>query len=133
MKEVLDFLRANPMGCLATIEKGKPRVRPWGFMLERDGKLWFCTANTKAVYRQLRDNPWVEFATSSQDFTTLRIRGEMLFSNDLEMKTKILESSPIVKRVYHTPDNPIFEILYMEHGEAVLSDFSGQPPRVFQF
>ena len=133
MKEVVDFLRSNAMGSLATLENGKPRVRPWGFMLEEEGKLWFCTGNTKDVFQQLQQNPAIEFTASSPAYVTVRVRGEVKFSKDLEMKKKIIENSPLVKSVYQTPENPIFEIFYLEHGKAILSDFSGQPPKTFEF
>ena len=38
MKEVLKFLKENVNGFLATVEEGKPRVRPFQFMLEEDGR-----------------------------------------------------------------------------------------------
>lgn len=133
MKEVIDFLNSNPMGSLATVENGKPRVRPWGFMLEEEGKLWFCTANTKDVFQQLQKNPAIEFTSSSQAYITVRVRGEVIFSKDLEMKKEILEHNPMVKNIYQTPDNPVFEIFFLAHGKAVLFDFSGQPPKDFDF
>ena len=132
MKEVIDFLSANQMGSLATVEDGKPRVRPWGFMLAQDGKLWFCTSNNKDVFHQLQKNPAIEFTSSTAEFVTIRVRGEVIFSNDMGMK-KIVESHPMVKSVYQTAENPLFEIFFLEHGKAVISDFSGQPPRIFEF
>jgi uncharacterized pyridoxamine 5'-phosphate oxidase family protein len=133
MKEVIEFLNANSYGFLATEENGKPHVRPWGFMFEQDGKLWFCTANSKDVFRQLQKNPAIEFSSSAQSFVTVRVSGEVKFSRDLEMKKKIIESNNMVKSVYQTPDNPVFEIFYLEHGQAIMSDFSGQPPKIFEF
>ena len=133
MKEVIDFLSSNSMGSLATVENGKPRVRPWGFMLEQGGQLWFCTANTKDVFQQLQKNPAIEFTSSSQSYVTVRVSGEVTFSKDLEMKKKIIEHSPMVKNIYKTPENPIFEIFCLEHGKAIISDFSGQPPKNFEF
>jgi uncharacterized pyridoxamine 5'-phosphate oxidase family protein len=133
MKKVIEFLKANPMGCLATVENRKPRVRPWGFMLEQEGKLWFCTANTKDVFRQLQENPTVEFCSTSKEMVTVRLSGEVIFSQDLEIKKKILEHCDLVKSIYKTPDNPVLEIFYIEHGKAVISDFSGQPPRIINF
>lgn len=132
MKEVIEFLKVNSTGFLATVEEGKPHVRPWGFMLEQDGKLWFCTANTKDVFRQLQKNPAVEFS-ASQNYVTARVSGEVKFSKDLKMKKTILDNDDVVKEIYKTPDNPIFEIFYLDHGKAILSDFSGQPPKVFAF
>jgi uncharacterized pyridoxamine 5'-phosphate oxidase family protein len=133
MKEVIEFLNANPMGVLATVDGGRPRVRPWGFMFERGGKLWFCTANTKDVFRQLQKNPAVEFCATSKEMVTARVSGEARFSSDAAMKQAIMEHSPLVKSIYKTPDNPIFEIFCLEHGQATLSDMSGQPPKTFSF
>lgn len=133
MKEVIEFLYANPMGSLATTTANKPSVRPWGFMLEQDGKLWFCTANNKEVFQQLQKNPAIAFCSTSKDMVTVRVSGEVTFSTDATMKKKIIDNSPLVKSVYQTPDNPIFEIFYLEHGKAIMSDFSGQPPKIFTF
>ncbi len=133
MQEVIDFLYANPMGCLGTVDNGKPHVRPWGFMLAENGKLWFCTANTKEVFRQLQNNPAIEFSSTSKDYVTVRISGKVTFSKDLDMKKKILAHSEMVRNIYKTPDNPVFEIFYLEHGKAIMFDFSGQPPKTFSF
>lgn len=133
MKEVIEFLYANPMGSLATIEGNKPRVRPWGFMLEQDGKLWFCTANTKNVFQQLQENPAIEFCSTSKEMVTVRVSGQVKFSKDLAMKERILENSGMVKSIYKTPDNPVFEVFYLEHGKVMMFDFSGQPPKNLEF
>ncbi len=89
MKEIVDFLYANPMGCLATVDDdGKPHVRPWGFMFEQEGKLWFCTANTKDVFCQLQCNPAIEFCSTSKDFVSVRVSGEVIFGIDLNINEK---------------------------------------------
>lgn len=133
MKEVIEFLYANRMGSLATVEDGQPRVRPWGFMLEKGGKLWFCTANTKDVFRQLKNNPAFEFCSTSKEMVTVRVRGTAVFSGDRAMKTAIIDNSPLVKSIYGSADNPAFEIFCLEHGKAVMSDLGGKPPRTFEF
>lgn len=133
MKEVLEFLGQNPMGFLATSDGSVPHVRPWGFMCEHDGGLWFCTANTKQVFGQLKKNSHVEFAFSSPEFVTVRISGEVTFSADAAMKKMVFESSDMVKGIYKTPENPVFEVFALRHGHVIVSDFSGQPPRVVEF
>lgn len=48
MKEILDILKdRSAIGYLATVDDGKPRVRPWGFMFEENGRLYFCTTSNK--------------------------------------------------------------------------------------
>lgn len=133
MKEVIQFLQENITGSMATVEAGKPRVRPFQFMMEDDGRLFFCTNNTKKVYRQIQANPYVEFTSCSPKFAWIRLSGKVQFSDDLELKKKVLDASSLVKSLYKTADNPIFEIFYLEHGTATLADFSGQPPKTFNF
>lgn len=133
MEKVFEFLRANPNGFFATVNNGEPRVRPWQFMFEKDSKIWFCTGNHKEVYKELKVNPKFEFSSMAQDYTTLRLRGEVVFSNDFEIKKEIMNGNPLVRSVYKTSDNPSFEVFYIEHGSTIMSDFSGNPPEIFEF
>lgn len=133
MKEVIKLLMENQYGFLATVDNGKPRVRPFGFMFEEGGKLYFCTNSQKEVYRQLNTLPYVEYSVTSKDMTTVRINGEVKFCEDMDKKEKALNASELVKRGYKSADNPIFKVFYIEHGNATISDFSGQPPRILEF
>jgi uncharacterized pyridoxamine 5'-phosphate oxidase family protein len=133
MKEVGKFLSENPMGFMATVENGEPRVRPFGFMFEENGKFYFCTNNTKEVYRQLTANPVAEFSTVSSTFVWVRLRGSIKFTEDIKVKEKILAGNEMVKSIYLRADNPIFKVFYIEQGNAVITDFSGQPTRQFVF
>ncbi|PAB60141.1 pyridoxamine 5'-phosphate oxidase family protein [Anaeromicrobium sediminis] len=129
MNGVVKFLSENPVQYFATIGlDGKPKVRPFQFMLEKDGKLYFCTSNEKDVFAQLKEFPYVEITTSSPTFAWIRLSGKAVFSTDIEIKKAVLESSELVKSLYQTPENPIFEIFYLEDAQAVMADFSGNPP-----
>lgn len=58
MQKVVEFLNANPVQYLATVGRdGKAKCRPFMFCFEREGKLWFCTNNTKDVYKDILENP----------------------------------------------------------------------------
>ena len=58
MKKVVEFLQKNPVQYLATVGRdGKAKCRPFMFCFEQDGKLWFCTNNTKDVYRRPISRP----------------------------------------------------------------------------
>jgi len=132
MNEVIKFLNENPVQYFATMGlDGKPKVRPFQFMLEKDGKLYFCTNNGKDVFKQLEKCPYVEITTSSPTFAWIRLNGKVVFSKDLEIKKAILENSSLVKSLYQTAENPIFEIFYLEGAKAVIADFSGNPPEEF--
>lgn len=60
MKKVVEFLQENPVQYLATVGRdGKAKCRPFMFCFEQGGKLWFCTNNTKDVYKDMQENPEV--------------------------------------------------------------------------
>ncbi|MBU5420816.1 pyridoxamine 5'-phosphate oxidase family protein [Acetanaerobacterium sp. MSJ-12] len=131
MSEVVTFLQENPVQYLATVGRdGKPKCRPFMFCFEREGKLWFCTNNTKEVYKDLQENPYVEVSTSSPAYAWIRLSGKAVFADDWAVKEGCMEN-PIVKGQYQSADNPIFVVFYLEGAKAVLADFSGNPPREY--
>jgi uncharacterized pyridoxamine 5'-phosphate oxidase family protein len=129
MNEVVKFLNENPVQYFASIGLDeKPKARPFQFMLEKAGKLYFCTNNQKDVFKQLQERPYVEITTSSPSFEWIRLNGKVVFSKDLDIKKDIIENNGLVKSLYQTAENPIFEIFYLEDAKAVIADFSGNPP-----
>lgn len=133
MSEVLNFLTENPVVYLATVgEDGTPKVRPFQFMLEESGKLYFCTSNQKDVYTQIKNNPSVEISVMSKKMAWIRLKGKVVFSNNIDIKTKIINNSNLVRSIYQKPENPVFEIFYLEEAEATIADFSGNPPKNYK-
>lgn len=133
MKDVVQFLNENQSGFLATVDAvGRPKVRPFGFMFEQDGKLYFCTSNQKKVYAEMQAQPWIEYSMTSPAFSWLRITGKAVFTPDLALKARALEENPMVKTIYQSADNPVFELFYLDEAEGGLYDFTGQPPRTFK-
>lgn len=132
MNEVVKFLKENPVQYFATIGLDqKPKVRPFQFAIEQGEKLYFCTSNQKDVFAQLEKSPYVEVTTSSSTFAWIRLNGKVVFDSDIEIKKAIIESNGLVKSVYQTAENPIFEIFYLEDVKAVIADFSGNPPKEY--
>ena len=131
MNKVAKFLTANPVQYLATVGRdGKAKCRPFMFCLEQEGKLWFCTNSTKDVYKDMQANPYVEVSVSSPDYAWLRLHGKAVFEDNRAVKAACM-NNPIVRSQYQTPDNPIFEVFYLDDAHGVLADFSGNPPYTF--
>jgi uncharacterized pyridoxamine 5'-phosphate oxidase family protein len=131
MNEVVKFLQENPVQYLATVGRdGKAKCRPFMFCFEQDGKLWFCTNNTKEVYRDLQQNPYVQISVSSPSYAWIRLDGKAVFEDNRAVKEGCM-NNPIVKGQYRTADNPIFVVFYLEGAHAVIADFSGNPPREY--
>lgn len=132
MKEVVEFLQANPVQYLATVGRdGKAKCRPFMFCLEKDGKLWFCTNNTKNVYKDMVTNPEIEISVSDANYAWIRLSGKAVFENNMDVKEACM-ANPIVKKQYQTADNPIFKVFYLKNAKATIADFSGNPPKVFE-
>lgn len=63
LKELCAIMGKFVHGYFATVdEQGFPDLRGWEFQYEQDGRLYFTTSSTKAVYRQMTANPKVAFA-----------------------------------------------------------------------
>lgn len=131
--QALTILENNRSGYFATVDGDRPRVRPFEFQFEDGGKLWFCTNIKKDVYAQLRTNPWFEFSTTSPEMVTVRVGGEAVFSDDMKIKERIISGNKLVGSIYKSADNPVFAVFCLEHGRIMISDFSGNPPKVSQF
>jgi len=133
MNDVVKFLKENPVQYLATVGRdGKAKCRPFMFILEQDNKLWFCTNNTKEVYKDMQANPNIQISVASNSYAWIRLDGKAVFVNDHAVKESCLQV-PIVKSQYHTADNPIFVVFYLENAHAVITDFSGKPPKEYNF
>ena len=78
MSKVVEFLKENPVQYLATVGRdGKAKCRPFMFIGEMEGKLWFCTNNTKDVYKDMLANPEIEISTSSPSYAWIRLNGKL--------------------------------------------------------
>ncbi len=132
MEPIIRFLQENPIQFLATIGmEGKPKVRPFKFMLENDARLWFCTSNRKDVYNELKNHPFVELSVVSPERKWIRVSGKVVFENNRIVKNRIVETDEVIRTLYRTPDNPVLEVFYLDHAVATIASPDGTPPKQF--
>lgn len=124
MNEVLQFLQDNHVFYLATVDGDTPKVRPFGFVMEYQGKLCFATNNQKNVYKQLKANPKFEISATAPTFQWLRLKGKAVFITSRETKQAALTASPSLGKMYSV-DDEIFEVFYIDQGEATFNDMNG--------
>lgn len=128
MKEVVSYLSKSDVQYFATIGlDGKPKVRPFQFMFEEGSKLWFCTSNQKEIYQELQNQPYIELCATGEKKSWLRLSGRVVFSDKLKIKEKVFEVSPLVKGIYKEPDNPHFEVFYLEEVSASIAEIGKAP------
>ena len=125
MDEVLKFLQDCGMFFVSTVDGNQPKVRPFGFAMEYEGKLCFATSNQKPIYAQLTANPNVEICAASKDMQWLRLSGKAVFCTTKQNKEKALELLPMLKRMYSVEDT-IFEVFYLENAVANFFSINGE-------
>ena len=126
MKKVLEFLTENPPFYIATVDGNKPKVRPFGFVMEFEGKLYLCTNNQKNVYKQLQENPYFEICAATPDGKWIRLNGKAVFHTTPVTKAMALETMPSLEKMYSVDDS-IFELFYIEDGEATFYSMKDSP------
>jgi uncharacterized pyridoxamine 5'-phosphate oxidase family protein len=127
MNEVLNFLTETKTFYLATLDGDKPRVRPFGFVMEFEGKLYFATNESKPSFRQLTANPSVEISATNANNEWLRLSGKAVFDARPEVKAKLFEVAPHLRGMYDKSDSPILAPFYVKNGEATFCSLTAAP------
>ena len=125
IEKVYYFLNDAEVYYLATAEGDQPRVRPFGTVLLRDGKLYIQTGKVKDVSAQIAKNPHVELC-AFMDGTWLRVAGELVNDDDRDVKLALLEKMPNLKSMYSADDDNM-QMLYFKDATATFSSFTAEP------
>ena len=131
MKEVLQFLNDCKIFYIATNSPDGPKVRPFGFVMEDGGKLYFSTNSTKDIFKQLSADPRFEISATLPDgMTWIRLKGKAVFDKGKAIREKALADGSVLLQIYQTPDNPILELFYADKAEATIYSFTEEPKKV---
>ncbi len=119
IKELVDFLDNNPPAFLATLGScGNPRIRPIQSPLLFEGKIYFCTANTKNLFKHIKQHNGIEFCSCCKDGTFVRLRAKAIFEDNKRVKEAMFEKYPMLKDIYQSPENKTFEVFYLSELSA---------------
>ena len=123
--KVYYFLNDAQTYYLATVDEGKPRVRPFGTLLLHDGKLYIQTGKVKDVSRQISENPFVEICAYFNG-TWIRIAAELKEDDSHDIKAAMLEKMPSLKGMYSADDDNM-QMFYLKDATATISSFTAEP------
>lgn len=84
---------------LATVNGDKPKVRPLGFHLLFEDKIYFGVGTFKEVYKQMEVNPNVEIAAWDGEHF-LRYYGKADLTKNEEVAEKAFELMPELAEIY---------------------------------
>ncbi|MDR2953667.1 MAG: pyridoxamine 5'-phosphate oxidase family protein [Prevotella sp.] len=119
--DCIEFVKENPIGHMATIDKDQPRVRPFGCWFADKTGFYFQTVAMKEISCQLAKNPKVEVCFFSSDSILgpiLRITGEVEFLTDIELKRKVLHDRPYLRNFGVSEKSPELLLFRIPKGKA---------------
>jgi uncharacterized pyridoxamine 5'-phosphate oxidase family protein len=125
MDRTFNFLKEAGTFYLATVDGPLPRVRPFGAICRYNGKLYICTNNKKACYKQMLANPNVEISAMAGQ-RWIRLAGTVARDPSQEARQAMLDANERLKRMY-AADDGVFEVLYFTQGTASFYSFGGEP------
>ena len=128
IERVCAFLESCGTYYLATADGDQPRVRPFGTVMNYEGRLYIQTGKAKSVSKQLAVNPKAEIC-GFRDGVWVRICGELINDDRIEVKKAMLEKYPDLRAMYD-PEDANTQVLYIRNGEAVFSSFTAAPETV---
>ena len=101
IEKVNDLLTNAEVFYLATVDGDKPKVRPLGFHLIHEDKIYFGVGTFKEVYKQLEANPNTEIAAWDGEHF-LRYYGEAVIEDNEDVVNQAFELMPDMKKLYES-------------------------------
>lgn len=117
MSKTYDILIDNGVFFIATIDKNKPALRPFGAIMEYNNELYFSTSTSKKVYDQIKSSSSIEIVslkTGSRDW--LRVSGDAIEIYDISLKQIMLDRCPVLNNRFTSnscPNFALFKIINM--------------------
>ena len=127
-----EFLNEAKVFFLATVNGDKPKNRPLGFHLLKDGKTYFGVGDHKEVYKQMMKNPYVEIvALVETDF--LRYYGKAVFEEDYTLGQSIVAGNEFLQGIYNDETGFKLGIFHLEEATAEIRDITGKINESYEF
>ena len=127
IETIVDYLQSVPAWYLATVEGDKPHVRPFSFAMIQEGKIQFCTATTKDVYREMQENPSVELTAWKPGSGWVIMRGKANLEDTAapEVRQAGFEHMVGLGECYDGPDDPALTFFTLDEPQAWICDIDG--------
>ena len=105
MNKIVEEIKKVKIFYIATIDKDKPRVRPFGSVCEFEGNCYICSGNFKDFYKQILENPNVELCGMYDHMSWLRVSARLVIDNRIEVQKAILADETGPKGLYQPGDS----------------------------
>jgi len=116
LKDIWKKFKKTQVIYLATIDAGKPRVRPM-IMIHHDRKLWVSTYTSDVKVGQIKNNPIVEFCLHLKAKNRngyIRGFGKALIIKSRPVRVMMAKAIPFFKAYWKTPDDSSFCLIQIK-------------------
>ena len=115
MSKAYEFLKECGYFYVLTINGDFPAGRPFGAVMEYDGKLFISTHDGNKAHEQLRENGNIQIlAKKEQTREWIRITGKATECSDIKMKQKMLEECPILSKHFFSAESEHYLLFQVE-------------------
>jgi len=127
-----EFMTEAGVFFLATVDGDKPKNRPLGLHILKDGKIYFGVGDHKDVCKQMQENPNVEIvALVETDF--LRYYGKVVFEETYDMAEAIIAGNEFLQGLYNDETGFKMAIFHLEEATAEIRDVTGKINESYNF
>lgn len=115
MSREYEFLKKCGYFYVLTINGEFPAGRPFGAVMEAEGKLYISTSNENKVHKQLRENGNIQILAKKEGTREwLRITGKATECNELKMKQRMLEECPALSKHFPSVESENYLLFQVE-------------------
>ena len=105
MSKAYDFLKECGCFYVLTINGDFPAGRPFGAVMEYNGKLFISTNDGNNAHKQLRDNGNIQIIAKKENTREwIRITGKAAECRDIKLKQKMLEECPVLSKHFSSAE-----------------------------
>ncbi|MDE1920559.1 MAG: pyridoxamine 5'-phosphate oxidase family protein [Candidatus Omnitrophica bacterium] len=109
-EEAIDIIRDAGFGFLATVEAGKPRVRPMMPYLSEEGELLLALLGRSRTIAHIKANPNVEVCFVDRKMWYARVSGTAALSTDIAKKQLVFENVPMLRQYFAGAEDPNYHL-----------------------
>jgi uncharacterized pyridoxamine 5'-phosphate oxidase family protein len=118
-EEIIDFVNANPVCYLATVEDDSPHVRAMGMYKADERGILLQTGTIKGMYREIARNPKIELCFNGGE-KVVRISGTAEFIEDQDLKEEIIKARPFLKPLVKTHGYDVVKVFRVANAVATV-------------
>lgn len=126
MNKIVDELKKIKVFYVATVEDNLPKVRPFSSICEFENNAYICSGTQKEIYKQLKNNPYIEISGMYDGGTWIRVSAKAVIDDRIEAMQAMLDDPTGPSQLYKAGDGR-FVVYRLEEVKALKFNFYAAP------